>query len=364
MAVNKILSIFEASFFNMIQRSCAGLIVLFSAAMLFGCGGDGTEPCAVVPETDDIAISIDWEPLEDSLPSFTSKQQLVSFLGRYSVLRDEFFSRKAYPDDSVFVNDRFSRFTNPHIDTLLSETHQVFGDASELKAQFRDAFANMKYYYPDFVPPRIQTTVSGFEADLYVSDTLVIVGLDYFIGPGRKYELSGVYDYIKRRYQKNFIVPSVTLLYGIDPKYNKYNPGDRSVLAEMITYGKAYHFAKRMNPCVPDSVIIGYSREEMEGSRQFENLIWSRLVEDQVLFSTSHQDKQKYISERPKTLEVGEKCPGRIGQWIGWRIVDAYHRKNPDLPLSAVMEMSDAKKLFDESGYKPQIVKLPPKKKI
>jgi hypothetical protein len=328
-----------------------------------GCSAD-RERCAFVPDTANIQISLEWESLEDSLPAITTKKQLVSMLSRYPVLRDEFLGRRAYPDDSTFVNDRFQRFTNPHIDTLLSETHNVFGDASELKEQFRNAFANMKFYYPGFEVPRIQTTISGLERDLFVSDSLIIVGLDYFMGPGRKYELTDVYDYIKRRYHKDFIVPSVTLLYGISGAINKYDPADRSMLAEMITYGKAYHFAKLMNPCVPDSVIIGYSKDEMEGSREYESLIWSRLVEDQVLFSTSNQDKQKYIAERPKTLEVGERCPGRIGQWIGWRIVEMYHRKNPDVALSTVMEMTDARKLFENSGYKPQIVKLPPKKKI
>ena len=92
-------------------------------------------------------------------------------------------------------------------------------------------------------------------------------------------------------------------------------------------------------------------------------LIWSRLVQDQVLYSTSHLVKQKYIAERPKTLEVGVECPGRIAQWVGWRIVKKYMETHPEVSLQKLMDTSDAATLFKESGYKPQVVGIPGKPK-
>ena len=329
-----------------------------------GCNSDRTEKCAFVPDTKDIAIDLQWESLEDSLPAITSKEQLTGFLTRHPDIRELFLDRREYPSDTAFINDRFRKFANPHIDTLLMETHRVFGDASKLKQQFAEAFKNFKYYYPDFQPPKIKTFITGFERDVYVSDTLIIVGLDYFLGEGAKYQVLNLYDYMKRRYHPGFIVPSVMLLYGIDDKYNKLNPQDRTMLAEMISYGKAFYFTKQMTPCTPDSVLIGYTSEEINGSNANESLIWSRLIEDQVLFSTNAQDKQKYIIERPKTLEVGEKCPGRIGQWVGWRMIEAYHENHPDQTLPQIMKMMDAQKLFKESGYKPQLTKVPSRQKV
>lgn len=331
---------------------------------LASCGGDRAEPCAFVPDTKDIRINLAWESLEDSLPAIQTKEQLVAFLTRHPIIRDEFMNRGAYPDDSVFINQNFNKFTNPHIDTLLMEAHRVFGDMSKLKEEFRQAFANLKYYYPDFQPPKIQTVITGFDRDLFVSDSLVIVGLDYFLGKGAKYDNLNLYDYMKRRYHPGFIVPSLMLLYGFDGRYNRVDGQDRTMLAEMVAYGKAYYFAKQMTPCTPDSVLIGYTTEELQGSREFESLIWSRLIEDEVLFSTSMQDKQKYIIERPKTLEVGEKCPGRIGQWVGWQIVQSYHERYPEKTLPQIMAYENASKFFSDSGYKPQIQAVPGRKKV
>ena len=154
------------------------------------------------------------------------------------------------------------------------------------------------------------------------------------------------------------------LLFGIDERFNKFNPADQSMLSEMVSYGKAYYFAKAMVPCAADSVLIAYTAEEMKGSRSNESLIWSRLIEDEVLFSTSREDKKKYILERPKTYEVGEKCPGRIGQWVGWQIVRSYAATHPDKSLPEIMGAGDASELFRQSGYKPQIVQLRPGEKI
>ena len=326
--------------------------LLLVSLFLWSCGKDAEE-CVFVPETSSIKIDFKFEQFEDSLANVSSKQELVGILTRQPLIRDYIFRRTEYPNDSVFINEIYSKFSNAGIDTLLKETKKVFGDLSGLKAQFQEAFTNIKYYYPDFTPPKVQTLISGIDTDLFVSDTLIIVSLDFFLGQGAKFRPK-MYDYLLRQYGKNNIVPSVMLVYGINNRFNKTDYNDKTVLADMIAYGKSFYFAKHMLPCMPDSTFIWYSPEEVEGSRKNQDLIWARFVEDEVLYSTSHMIKQKYLGERPKTLEVGEKCPGRIGQWVGWQIVNSYAESHPDAAVSDVMEAESPQKFFRESGYKPQ----------
>ena len=331
------------------------LFALTFLVCLAGCKKENGTGCVFVPDTKVISVNINWEALEDSLPAVKTKKQLVGFLTRHPFFRDQFLGRPNYPNDSAFINDLFRRFTHPAIDTLLSETHRIFGDNSKLKQEFTQAFTNVKYYYPDFRVPKIQTAMTGLldGADLLVSDSLIIIGLDFYLGKSAKYR-PNVYEYMLRRYQPNFIVSSVMLLYGIDPAYNKTNIGDKTVLADMLTYGKAYYFAKHMQPCLADSILIGYSSEEIAGSIENENLIYARLIQNEVLYSTSHQIKQKYIEERPKTLEVGEKCPGRIATWIGWQIVNAYMKHEDETTLPELMNLTSPEKLFKDSKYRPE----------
>lgn len=326
------------------------VLALYAALLFFSCDVD-VEECVEVPEADEVSIVI--EQLQDTLVNLSSKAELVALFTREPVLRDYVFRRSEYPDDSVFINEIYTRLTNPHLDTLLMETRRVFGDLTGIEAEFNAAFSNLKYYYPEFKIPRIQTVISGLDTDIVLTDSVIIVGLDFYLGQGAKYRPK-IYDYLLRKYDPNDIVPSIMLIYGISDQFNKTDLNDKTVLADMVAYGKSFHFAKRMLPCIPDSVLISYSASEMSGARRNQDLIWARFVESQVLYSTSHATKKEYLGERPITLQVGEKCPGRIGQWVGWEIVNKYRETHPNVTLTQLMEMPDAERIFKESRYRPE----------
>ncbi len=331
------------------------LSALSLAFVLFlsGCERD-EEACVFVPETSDVKIKVRIEQFQDSLINVDTRDELVAILTRQPAIRDYILRRSEFPDDSVFINELYNRFNNPHLDTLLQETKQVFGDLSSLENEFEQAFKNITYYYPGFHPPKIQTVISGLLGnDMLVSDTLIIVSLDFYLGNEGKYRPK-VYDYLMRKYDPDDIVPSCMLIYGISDRFNRTNLKDKTTLADMVAYGKSFYFAKHMLPCVPDSVFIWYTPEEIKGSRKNEDLIWARFIEDQVLFSTSQQTKRDYLGERPITIQVGEKCPGRIGQWVGWRIVNRYAESHSEVSLPKLMELDNAQQFFKDSNYKPQ----------
>jgi hypothetical protein len=124
------------------------------------------EICVFIPEG--APVEVQYVSLTDSFLTVSSKQDLVQLLDKHHVLRDHFFRRDQYPDDSVFVNELYNRFTNAHIDTLGMEVKRVFGNEEDLKNEFAEAFKNLKYYYPEIRMPKIETVTSGFENDLFV----------------------------------------------------------------------------------------------------------------------------------------------------------------------------------------------------
>src|SRR5688500_16253404 len=108
------------------------LIVL----LLWSCGDNEAERCAFSPgiSTEDFPLSL--EQFEDTLAIIQSKKALAAFLTRQPLIRDQMLRRAEYPNDSVFLDEMFRRFSNPAIDALLIETRLTFGDLSELKSQF------------------------------------------------------------------------------------------------------------------------------------------------------------------------------------------------------------------------------------
>lgn len=332
-------------------------ILFFFSMGLFlfsSCGKEEAEHgCVFIPETSGIEVEITLASLSDSLAQVHSKEALVNILDNHKMLREVFFKRAQYPDDSVFINELYKRLTHKSFDTLAIEVKRVFGDEKNLKAEFTQAFKNMKYYYPEIKIPRIITAISGFETDMYVSDSLIIVGLDYYLGKGARFR-PNMYEYMLRQYNPENIVPSVMLLYGIAPQTNYMDENNKTALADMIAYGKSFYFAKHMVPCTPDSVFIWYSPEEVQGAWENQDLIWARIIEDKLLYSTSHVVKQQYLGDRPKTVQVGSDCPGRIAQWVGWQIVKSYMKEHPNRTLPNLMKSGNADKVFEESKYKPR----------
>ena len=300
-----------------------------------------------LPET-----NVKIERLDKELFEQKSKAALTTFLKKNTMYSRVFLNAGEYPSDSLFFESIYELVNNPHIDTLHREVEQAYGDISDLQQQFNSAFSLIKYHFPGYHVPKIKTAVSGLKRDLYISDSLIIVGLDFFLGEDSKFKPIQVPEYIQKRYQKEYITPSVIML--LSNYFNQTAEADNSMIADMVFFGKAYYFTKEMLPCVNDTLISGYSGKDIEGINDNIEAIWAHFIEKELLYETSHFIKDKYMDERPKTVEISQECPGRIGRWLGWEIVNKYMEQQSNPSIKKLMEEQDARKIFMRSKYKPK----------
>ncbi|MDH5382860.1 MAG: gliding motility lipoprotein GldB [Cyclobacteriaceae bacterium] len=331
-----------------IIRALSLLVVLLQ---LISCSSE--EECGYQPEELEFSVELNIQRLENEMLELKTREKVSRFMEKEPLITKYFLLRDEYPNDSIFITEMVRRFNNPHIDTLKMEINRIFPDMSKLEREFEEAFSLLNHYYPEVTIPQIKTVATGFDYDLFVSDTLIVVGLDYYLGEDSKYRPMQTYNYILQRYKPKYIVPSVMLLYGISSDFNDTNKEDISVLSDMISYGKSFYFSKRMLPCTPDSILIWYSDVEMNGARENEKIIWSHFLRENLLWESSHLVKKKYLDERPKTFEISPDCPPRIGTWLGWQIVKEYMKSHPEVTLQELMSNQDAKRIFDESEYRP-----------
>ncbi len=302
------------------------------------------------PDVSNIQADIKIERLDHQLQKITSYEEMDTFLTENPVFAEYFLGASGYPDRRIVTKKFFELMTDPGIDSLFMQVNAVYSDLSNIEHQFEEAFKHLKYYYPETKVPKIQTVVSGILNDLYLSDSLIIIGLDYYLGNDGTY-IPDIPSYIAKRYQKEYMVPQCMML--ISANYNMNSSSDQTALADMIFYGKAYYFTEQMMPGINDTLITGYTAQEDSDIHEFENVIWAGLLENEALYETNHVIKEKFMGERPKVFEIGEKCPGRIGRWIGYRIVSEYMDKHPDVTLQQIMADPEAKKIFMESNYRP-----------
>jgi len=81
--------------------------------------------------------------------------------------------------------------------------------------------------------------------------------------------------------------------------------------------------------------------------------VWEHFIDQELLYVTDHLIKNKYLQDRPFTAEIGRRCPGNIGRWLGWEIIKSYMKRNTEENLTTLMRNTDTQALFFASGYRP-----------
>ena len=330
--------------------SGGALFMLLSGCVggLFSCQSDS---CRAIPDLSSTRVSVSLIRWDDVLFKAQSSQDIEKLLYQYPDFARTYLHSDDYPADSVLARQYYQLINNPSIDTLRQQTEEAFGDDADLREDFTQAFRLIKYYFPTFVAPAIYTAFTGlgtFGDDLLVTDSLVVVSTEFFVGPSARYRPQ-THDYILHRYQPLSVVPGCLLL--LSDRFNATDLNDQSLLAEMIYYGKSYYFVRQTMPCLPDSTLLGYTSEQMRLVEENRQLIWSHFVDNELFFKTDQTTKTRYLGDRPGTAEINNRLPGQIGRWLGQQIVQAYaERSGASLP--EVMRQ-DAQQIFTQARYRP-----------
>ena len=326
------------------------MTVLLLIALQFGCSRSN-EQCEIPSGYKENITSIDILRMEDLFFGNLTKDKIMSNLEFYPQFATAMFANMGLENQDQLADELLMIHQDSGMVELYQEVKAHFGDISDVKNDLENAFAGIKFHYPNYKIPTVYTFVSGFGSDLIVTEDLIVIGLDYYLPNDHKFQPVDLPQYILKRYNKVHLVPTVVT--AISSQFNETTLTDRSLLAEMIYYGKSYHFTKTILPCTPDELIIGYETEEIIGSYANEEMIWGHFIENELLFETNPFEIRKYTGEAPFTDVISPDAPGRIGRWIGWNIVDDYQSNN-ELSLTEVMKQDDARLIFKNSGYKPR----------
>ena len=246
-----------------------------------------------------------------------------------------------------FVKDTFML----KINRLVCET---FPDISLVANEIKGVYQHYKYYYPEFDVPPTYSYVAGmyYNRPHSISPECALLGLDFYLSnKDLVYDRIGFPRYFSRRCQP----ACLTRDFAEELYYHKF--GDRknqkNVLDEMIAQGKMYYFIEAMNPSLPDSVIMGYSKSQMEWADDNEGAVWAAVVGNNMLYSNNLEQRRLLFNDGPFTAAFSENAPARLGDYFGLQIVRSFMSNN-DETLQNLMEMTDYQDIFQRSRYKPR----------
>lgn len=239
------------------------------------------------------------------------------------------------------------------IRALFDTVQAVFPNLSQQEKELGEMFAQYHRLFPHKPVPRVVAIVSEYTTDAFTyGDSLCGIGLDMFLGPDfHGYNPELFPEFVRRQFRPEYI--PVRLAKAL-AQQQMPEPQGIKLIDQMLYYGKILYLAKEMLPTTPDSMIMGYTRQQMEGSVANESEVWARILTQNLLYSEDVKKYQKLVNPSPNAPVVFQEAPGEIGNWIGWRIIDAYMDRNPNTTIQELLNLTDSQKLLEASRYKPR----------
>ncbi len=332
------------------------VFALFACCLLSACGNDNTRH---VPDVSGIKVDIklqrfeqdlfqlDTNNLQAGMQNLTGKYPALLPLFALNIIHDQ-TNPKETPLEAV---GDFLRA--PEVRHLNDTVQQLYGNLDWLERDLTQMFKYYKYYFPKKLVPQVATIVSEFGTDAFTAgDSLCGIGLDMYLGenfPGYNPEIFP--DYIRRQFQREYM--PVRLAKALAQNAVEAPPGQR-LLDLMLYNGKQLYIVDCLLPEVADSVKMGYTRTQLEGSEANEQQVWARLLSQNLLYSTDFGKFKKLVTPSPNAPVAFQEAPGEIGNWLGWQIVKAYMKRHPETTMEQLLNFSDAQKFLEEAKYKPK----------
>ena len=308
-----------------------------------GCRDDAAEDAPTVP--------VRLKHLAPVFFSIKTPANAQQFMDANAVFAQTYLQRQP-ATEAALDSSLVQLATNSALQRLGRETAAAFPDSAALRSDLVELFRRVHYYFPDFQAPPAYTYVSGFLGkDIYVNDKLLVMSLDWFAGP-KASKRPDLPQYMLRRYKPAGLLP--LLAQDVASKYNRHELTANTMLDALVHAGKSLYFASKVLPCVPDSLLLGYTTREIVGIEANEGRVWGHFLEKDLLYSTTPFLVQKYVGERPNVPEIDKTCPGRVGQWVGLQIVRKYVAEHPDISLGRIMAEKSAQRILNDSHYRPK----------
>ncbi len=291
------------------------------------------------PEIADIPVVITVDRFDRSFANATP-EELPSLKNKYPYL----FSKR-YSDE--FWEAKLS-------DTLQKELERevdiAFKELAEIEEDLELLYKHIKYYYPETSVPKVISIITEVRNKVVLTDSLLLIGLDNYLGKDH-YFYEGIQKYKSKNFRKEQIDVDVASAFA---KAKITRPQTSTFLNQMIYEGKQLYLMKLLLSQKPIHEVLSYTEEEYTFAESNQVNMWEYFVSGQLLYSTDRKLLSRFIDPAPFSkfyLDFDNDTPGRLGRYVGYKIVLSYMEKN-DISLKTML-LQDAETIFTNAKYKP-----------
>lgn len=334
------------------------LLCSFIALTLFSCSNDKPK----TPDVSEVKVDLSTKRFEREFFSIDTNhlmEQLTLIVDGYPGFGKNFLYT-ILAVDTAWPAPKKTEYLKGFIaynKSVYDAAEQTYPDFSSYEKEIKHGLQFVKHYFPNYkAPTKIITYIGPADGygDLIDVDAFMI-GLHAHLGKDFPlYKTTQVQEtypaYVSARFSPDYIAINCMKNVVLDMYPEKSE--DKRLIVQMIEKGKRLYLLSKFLPETPENKLIGYTDEQMKDAYSREAAIWNLFIQNNTLQVADNNVIKNYVSEGPKTQELGEKSPGNIGSFAGWQIVKKYMDKHPELQPQGLMNTDD-EKIYQEAKYKP-----------
>lgn len=224
-------------------------------------------------------------------------------------------------------------------DIRVSQAQKVFGpdverylpDLSSIETSLGQLRANMSRELPGLQFPRhIYGIVTPYAQSIVaVADTSLLLGLNHYLGASYPGYQGYVENYMLPLKEPRRVVYDVAEAL-ISMRYPYAETDGSTLLGRMLYDGAILAAMLRTVPGSTLQSVMGYTDEQMRWAADNERAVWSELARRQLLYSTDPSVGARLMRPAPSSALLTPDAPGRIGRYMGYRLIESYLRHNPE----------------------------------
>lgn len=268
----------------------------------------------------------------------------------YAFMRDYPASKAAFAADSVEI-EAFMRTVGASsqdtaaiaawassraVEVFTPDVDSVFSDSLMPARVLGMVLDNASHSGLSFPARRYASVVYGRPESILFVDSVMLIALNHYLGsdyPG----YTGLPEYM-RGFNKTPGALSYDIAEALVATSYPFDGGSSPTMLSRMLYEGALAHAKMA--LVDDSSAVralGYSDEEFKWLADNEPRLWQHIVGDKLLFDTSPATISRFVLPAPRVNVGPLVAPGRVGRYIGYRIVQEYLKDNKDANISYLL---------------------------
>ncbi len=285
----------------------------------------------------------------------------------YSVLRQEYpvffegYCRDILSLEAPAASDNYRNALKGYISypgTLLlkQEVDSVFPDLNDFEQELGKAMFKYQEAFRSEPIPQFISFISEFSFAHVTYDNIVGIGLDFYLGqnyPLYKAPSIEFPDFMVKKLRKEYMLANTIKAFAIS-KFERQLT-DKRLLAMMLFEGKLKYFVKSLAPNIHDTILFGYSAEQLKWCETNEAMIWQHIASNNMLFSKDATQYMRLINDGPFTIAEGvpqESAPS-IAIYAGYRIIQQFVENEGIDSLKELMDNNKWDEILKRSNYKP-----------